>query len=109
VTVYVDNFHAIGASQEYGRRWSYMIADSQAELDHFARLIRVGLQLSEGDRVRLDPDARHAAVLFGAVEVSYQQLAAMIALRCMGEDIGDPVTACWRRNSISRVVSSRLL
>lgn len=105
MTIYVDNFHTIGASRDEadGIRRCNMIGTDDRELHRFARIVGSGCSLAHaGVRYELTEAARARALLLGAEPVTYQQLAAMNSLRLLGENMAPPETARARRNKIAK-------
>ena len=98
MTIYVDDFHTVAASRDKGGRLlCYMISNDPVELGRFSRLIRAGYVRWDRGLARLDTIARDTALKLGAVPIPWSQCAAMIALKHMGEDMGEPETAPARR------------
>lgn len=109
MTIYVDDFHTLKASAvqlDNGRvaRLAHMIGTDTAELHAFARKIGLGDTLYRDGIWWVPIEEQRKAVLLGAVAVPFQELAAMVALRHLGEDMEPHETAPGRRQAIVRQV-----
>lgn len=103
MTVYVDDMRA-----KFGRMiMCHMIADSDVELHAMAAKIGIARRWHQNPETMPHVSNSHydialskraLAVAAGAVEITWRQCGAMVALRREGREMGDPATAeeRWR-------------
>lgn len=107
MTVYVDD-----ARIAYRRmKMCHMMADTADELHAMADRIGVARKWFQGDHYDIALSKRRLAVAAGAVEITWRQAGAMMAILRRTGTLGNPETAeeeqrAWRRRPIPIVGSS---
>lgn len=104
MTIYVDDFYKLEASVNRSVRLSHMFATTNVELEKFARTLGLMPTWKCEGVYRVSMQNRKRAVLMGAIEVTFQELAAMKALHHMGYDMEPVETARQRRSDYARQV-----
>lgn len=104
MTIYIDDAFASDpfVKRVEHNRLAAMIGTDVEELHRFARKIGLTEMQFDDGRYHVPTAERRKAVLLGAVEVPVRTMGAMIALRCLGEDIEPALNAPTRRNAIVR-------
>lgn len=78
MSIYVDELFPVyfGPLQKYGRV-CHMLADSEKELDEFAKKIGLPLRFKHGDHYDLTSPRRAKAIEHGAIQVNARQICAV--------------------------------
>lgn len=106
MTVYVDDMRA-----KFGRLvFCHMLGDDEAELHAMAEHIGVARRWYQVDHYDIALSKRRLAVAAGAVEITWRQAAAMMAIYRRTGRMGHPETAeaelkAWRRRPVMIVGS----